>query len=344
MALIKFDGFDGATVAELSSLYGYTVGGSPSLATGRYPGSLNSRSLLWAGGNTTDYLEVPFGSSKSQFVIGIAFQAANNTALQRVITLRNGATEAVNIVKSTGGLLQVRAGTSTTTLATGTQVLSGGQWYYLEIKFDYTGSGNPTVTVRVNGTTDVTYNGSLNAQTAITLVRFGFSFSTVICPVNMYLDDFYLLDFTGSVNTNFLGDVRVEMVVPAAEDSNTGFAANTGTTYEAVDDATQDGDTTYIHGNAVNDNIAFDVSTLSNTPTAIYGVAVQAVAKKTDSGVRAVRTNLTSSASTSNGSSATLTTSYAATAPQIVEQDPNGNIAWTRAAVEAAKIGVEVTN
>lgn len=344
MALLKFDGFDGASVADLTALFGYTIGGSASATTGRFSGSLNAQALSWAGNNTTDYFEIPFGGSKTQFVVGIAFQAANNTALQRVATFRNGATEAFNIVKGTDGKLNIRAGTSTTNLATGTITLTGGQWYYLEIKFNYTGAGNPTVTTRVNGSADVTYSGSLNAQTSLTLVRYGASFSTIICPVTMLLDDFYLLDLSGAQNNDFLGDVRVEMVVPTAESSNTGFAANTGTTPAAVDDATQDGDTTYIHGNADGDIIKFEVGDLSNTPTAIYGVSVQAVAKKTDTGVRSVRTTLTSDGNNVNGSTVTLTTSYAATTPQIAELDPDGNVAWTRAAVEAALIGVEVTD
>lgn len=344
MALLKFDGFDGAAPADLAALFGYVVGGSVGANTGRFASSLNATALGWAGDNTTDYLEIPFGASKSQFVVGIAFQAANNTAIQRVATFRNGATESFNIVKDTNGRLNIRGGTSTSNLATGTQVLTGGQWYYIEVKFDYPGAGNPTVTVRVNGSTDVTYTGSLNAQTALTLVRFGASFSTVICPVSMLLDDFYLLDFTGGQNNDFLGDVRVELVVPTSEYANDGFTANTGTTYEAVDEANQDGDTTYIHGNADGDSIDFGVSELSNTPTAIFGVAVQAVAKKTDVGVRSIRTRITSDGNTANGSDAPLTTSYTASAPQIVELDPDGNVAWTRAAVEAATIGVEVTN
>lgn len=344
MALLKFDGFDGASTADLASLFGYVVGGSVGVNTGRFASSLNSTALGWDGNNTTDYLEIPFGASKSQFVVGIAFQAANNTAVQRVATFRNGSTEAFNIVKDTSGKLNIRAGTSTTSLATGTQVLAGGQWYYLEVKFDYTGSGNPTVTVKVNVSTDVTYSGSTNSQTSITLVRFGASFSTIICPVSMLLDDFYFLDFTGAQNNDFLGDVRVELVVPASESANVGFAANTGTTYEAVDDVNQDGDTTFIHGNADGDSIDFSVTDLSNTPTTIFGVAVQAVAKKTDVGVRSIRTRITSAGNTANGSDAALTTSYTASSPQIVELNPDGNVAWTRSAVEAATIGVEVTN
>lgn len=344
MALLKFDGFDGAAPAELASLYGFVVGGSPTAAAGRFAGSLNAQSMQWAGGVTGDYLEVPFGSAKDVWVIGFAFQCANNTVQQRVLTARNGATECFNIVKTTGGLLTIRQGTSTTTLATGTQVLTGGQWYYVEVKFNYPGSGNPTATVKVNGTTDVTYTGSLGAQTACTLARIGGSFSSVVAPPTLKVDDLYLLDNTGSQNNDFLGDCRVELVTPDTENANTGFSANTGTTPAAVDDVTQDGDTTYIFGTAAADIINFTVTDLSNTPTAIFGVSVQAVAKKTDAGTRTLRTNLTSGATKVDGSAATLTTTYAATTPQIIALDPDGSIPWTRASVEAAKIGVEIVS
>lgn len=342
MALLQFDGFDGTTAAELSSLYGYTVGGTPTMVAGRFAGAFNSQAVQFSGNNTTDYLDIALGATLTQYVTGCAIQFANNTAEQRILTGRNGATEAWNIVKSTGGILSIRAGTSVTNLATGTTALTGGTWYYLEVKHNYTGAGNPTLTVRVNGVDEVTYTGSLNGVTANTKVILGASFSTIICPPTFKIDDRYLVDFTGSTNNDFLGDVRVELLVPDSETSNSGFTANTGTTFGAVDDATQDGDTTYVHGNAVSSAIKFGVSNLSDTPSTIFGVSVQAVAKKTDAGTRNIKTALLSDATTVSGSTQTLTTSYAAGPVQIAELDPDGNVAWTQAAVQAVSIGIEI--
>lgn len=343
MAVIHMEGFDGLTTAQFTDL-GYTMAGSGALGTGRFASALNSKALGFTGNNTVDNFVMPFPASKSQFVYAFAFQHTSSAVVQRVISFRNGATEAFNLVKSTGGQLQLRAGTSTLTLATGTQVLAPSSYYFVEVKFDYTGVGNPTVTVRVNGTTDLTYTGSLNAQTTITTAIHGFSFSTIVCPTGMAIDDIHILDFTGPDNTDFLGDTRVELMVPASTAAVTGFTpTGAATDHEAVDDLTHDGDTTYTAGTAVGHEADFGTTALSNEPSGIFAVAIQAVAKKTDVGTRSIQTRITSDASTAASASRTLTNSYAFTPLQIVERDPDGNVPWTRAQLEAATIGVEVT-
>lgn len=343
MAVIHMEGFDGITTAQFTDL-GYSMAGSGALGTGRFASALNSKALGFTGGNTTDNFVMPLPAAKTQFVYGFAFQHTSNGAAQRVLTARNGATEAFNIVKDTNGRLTIRAGTSTTTLATGTQVLATGTYYFIEVKFNYTGAGNPTVTVRINGTADVTYTGSLNAQTQITQVVHGFSFSTVVCPSGMVIDDIYIVDFTGSDNTDFLGDCRVELMVPDSTAAVTGFApTGAATDHEAVDDYTHDSDTTYTAGTAVGHEVDFGTTALSNEPSGIFAVAIQAVAKKTDVGTRSIQTRITSDASTAASANRTLTNSYAFTPLQIVERDPDGNVPWTRAQLEAATIGVEVT-
>lgn len=344
MAVIHMEGFDGLTTAQFAAL-GYTMAGSGALGTGRYASSLNSKALGFTGDNTTDNFIMPFPAAKTQVVYGFAFQHNSNAALQRVVTFRNGAAaECFNLVKDTNGRLNVRAGASTTDLATGTQVLAPGTYYFIEVKFDYPGAGNPTVTVRVNGTTDVTYTGSLNAQTQIDRCIHGFSFSTIVCPTSMVLDDIYIVDYTGSDNIDFLGDCRVELMVPDSTSAVTGFTpTGAATDHEAVDDYTHDGDTTYTAGTAVGHEVDFGTTALSNEPSGIFAVAIQAVAKKTDVGTRSIQTRITSDASTAASANRTLTNSYAFTPLQIVERDPDGNVPWTRAQLEAATIGVEVT-
>lgn len=344
MSLLHFDGFDGLAVADLAPLGGYIPTGTLTMVAGRFP-SFNSQAVQTGGAaNTTDGLTVVH-APRAIVTYGLAVRFGGSAATYRVLSGRNGATESFNLVRNTAGRLVIRSGTSVTDVAVGTQVLTTGQWYYLEVQFNYPGSGNPTVTVRVNGGVDITNSSTFGSAVQLDRVVLGFSFSTVQVAPSFTVDDLYILDNAGAVNTTFLGDVRVELLAPATTDFNDGFTpTGAATNHEAVDEALQDGDTTYAFGTAVGQGIDFTIAPLTNVPSAIFAVAVQSIGKKTDVGVRSTTTRLKSAAATATGTAHTLTsTEYTASPFQIVETDPDGGIAWTRAKVEAAKIGVEIT-
>ena len=342
---MHFDGFDGIAVSDLATLGPYTPTGTLVMVAGRYA-SLNAQAVQTsAAANTSDGLTVNH-AVKAIVLYGFACSFGGSAAIYRIFSGRNGATEAFNLVRNTTGTISLRAGTSTTALATSAAVLtSNSNFYYVEVEFNYPGSGNPTVNVRVNGTVVLTYTGSLNSVVSLNRCVYGFSFSTVQVAPAFTVDDIYILDTLGAVNNAFLGDVRVELLTPAATDFNDGFTpTGAATNHEAVDEALQDGDTTYAFGTAVGQDIDFTIAPLTNVPSAIFAVAVQSIGKKTDVGVRSTTTRLKSAAATATGTAHTLSDSaYTASPFQIVETDPDGGIAWTRAKVEAAKIGVEIT-
>lgn len=344
MSLLHFDGFDGLAVADLAPLGGYIPTGTLTMVAGRFP-SFNSQAVQTGGAaNTTDGLTVVH-APRAIVTYGLAVRFGGSAATYRVLSGRNGATESFNLVRNTAGRLVIRSGTSTTDVAVGTQVLTTGQWYYLEVQFNYPGSGNPTVTVRVNGGADITNSSTFGSAVQLDRVVLGFSFSTVQVAPSFSIDDLYILDSLGTDNTTFIGDVRVELLVPTATSFNDGFTpTGAATNHEAVDDATPDGGTTYASATAVGKDIDFDMTDLSNTPSAIFGVAVQTVGMKTDVGVRSTTSRIKSGASTVTGTAHTLSsTTYTASPLQIVERDPDGNIAWTRPKLEAAVVGVEIT-
>lgn len=344
MALLHFDGFDGLAIADLGPLGGYTPTGTLTMVTGRFP-SFNSQAVqTGAAANTTDGLTITH-APKAIVTYGLAVRFGSLAAAYRVLSGRNGATESFNIVRNTAGRLVIRSGTSVTDVAVGTQVLANSQWYYMEVQFNYPGSGNPTVTVRVNGSVDVTNSSTFGSVTTLDRVVAGFSFSTVQVAPSFSIDDLYILDSLGTDNNTFLGDVRVELLVPSSTSFNDGFTpTGAATNHEATDEALQDGDTTFTSATAVGRDIDFGMTDLSNTPSAIFGVAVQTVGMKTDVGIRTTTSRLKSGAATATGAAHTLTsTAYTASPLQIIERDPDGNIAWTRPKLEAAVVGVEIT-
>ena len=80
---------------------------------------------------------------------------------------------------------------------------------------------------------------------------------------------------------------------------------------------------------------------LAGTPAAIMAVQVATVARKDDAGSRSLRALIRSGATTANGATRVLGTSYALYDDRF-ETDPATGAAWTKAGVDALEAGVEV--
>jgi septal ring-binding cell division protein DamX len=84
----------------------------------------------------------------------------------------------------------------------------------------------------------------------------------------------------------------------------------------------------------------FNHGALSGTPSTVFGVQVNAYARKDDVSNINVRTKLISGGTTQNGASVAITTNYNK-CTDIYTTDPNTSAAWMGANVNATKIGYE---
>ena len=107
---------------------------------------------------------------------------------------------------------------------------------------------------------------------------------------------------------------------------------------EAPDD---DGDATYVESGTVGHKDPYGYQDLASTSAAIMAVQVATVARKDDAGSRGLRAVLKSGATTANGATCLLGTSYALYDDRF-EVDPATTIAWSKAGVDALQGGVEV--
>src|SRR5262249_10906170 len=125
-------------------------------------------------------------------------------------------------------------------------------WYYLEIGATVATSGG-TATVRVDGKTVISFTG--NTKTAGTLhstdaVSWGFWSPSL---TTYSADDLYVCDATGTTNNNFLGDVRIQSLLPNGAGASTQFTpTGSGTNYLNVNDV-PDVATTYNSSSTVGD-------------------------------------------------------------------------------------------
>lgn len=215
-----------------------------------------------------------------------------------------------------------------------------GVWHYIEIKVtvhDTTGA----IEVRIDGSATPVINLSnvdtKNGGTKTTIDSFSFYTSN---GNGMSLDDMYILNPNGSANTAFLGDVRVETIVPTGPGANTGLTPSTGANWAAVDELPAN----------TSDTVASDVAGTKDTYTmgdlsagagTVYAVQVGAYAQKTDSGARQIKPVVRHSGADYSGTALPVGTSYGYVFA-IYETNPGTSATWTVAHVNAAEIGAEV--
>jgi hypothetical protein len=351
MSVLWTDGFD--WVAEASggdialALLWTEATSTLTTTTGRYGSGV--------GASSTGGLRKTLTSAQQNatLFIGWAYKANLLDAIRTILTLRSdtNATSHLTFRLTTGGEIEVRRGTSSGTLlgTTSGAGITAGNWAYIEVKavlHDTTGA----VTIKVNGTARLTLTGqdtkNAGTNTKFEDVEFGLSGSHVI-------DDVYILDpvdsgVTGQANNDFLGDIRVETLVPTGAGNSTQFTrggADSGANWSQLDEvvpAAGAADTDYVEDATVNDKDTYAHSNLASSTGSIAAVVVTAIAKKTDVAARGLQVVARSAGTESTGADTPLSTSYGAVT-KIFEAEPGGS-SWTRAEVDAAEFGFAVSS
>jgi hypothetical protein len=195
------------------------------------------------------------------------------------------------------------------------------------------------VIVRINGVEMINFSGDTkNGGTNSYVDTFGFSTGNV--GSTHFFDDVYALDTTGTAPYNtFLGDVRVNTLVPNAAGSSTQFTPSIGANYTTVDELPYSA-TDYVSSTTVGNRDTYALSDLSAAAT-IFGVQNNVVAKKTDAGNISLKPAIKSGASVYYGSTSSLGNADR-TYIDTRALDPSTSTAWTAAGVNALESGFEV--
>jgi hypothetical protein len=110
---------------------------------------------------------------------------------------------------------------------------------------------------------------------------------------------------------------------------------------EYVNEAQQDGLTSYVYDSTVNDADFYTIGTIASTPTSTIAVTARAYMQKSDAGSRTAAVQIKSGGTTVASSTLTLTTGFQWTW-RTDTTDPNTGAAWGASAVNAATIGPRV--
>jgi hypothetical protein len=241
------------------------------------------------------------------------------------------------VTLDTDGKVRVYLGSSTLLDTTSTAPLISGSWNYIEAKLVIADAGSWTI--KVNGVTVLTGTGDLNpGATSIGSMYLDISNSN-------RLDDFYLLDASGSSLNDFIGDCRVEWLAPqTGNGSNVGLTPSTGTDHGAlVDELPPNDDTDYNSGTAAGVKDTYNFSNLATTGV-VKAVQLSARAKKTDSATKQLALVARVGSTDYDGATQTLAATTYGQYQQIWEKRPSDNADWTIADVDGAEFGLKVVS
>jgi|SRR3990167_662169 len=334
MTLLFVDSFDHYASAELELKW--TAKGSATTVIDGSNGR-NSTAGLNAGSTAGSVRKTLPGGAKATLIAGVGFKPNAFTAIRQVLGFMDGASVQCDVRVTTSGTLTITR--NGTVLATGTTVLSLGVYYYIELKatiHDSTGSA----VLRINSVQELSVSGVDTKNTA------NASADGVQLGGNgqMYFDDLYVCDDNGSVNNDFLGDIRVEAILPSGAGNSAQWTPSAGANYENVDETPPDEDTTYNSSLTPTNLDLFAMANLVSTSGSIKGIQTLRYTRKDDAGARIIRRAIRTGATNYFGSNESISLQTYAYFHEIVENNPNTTNPWTISEVNAIEAGYELVS
>jgi hypothetical protein len=295
-------------------------------------------------GSLTKGATVP---SASEYYAHIRHRLGTGGESQGLIGFNEGSTNHIDVIQNADGTISVRR--NATVIATGTTVFSVILGRVLSVQVhvvihDTTG----VVQVRINGqnTNEIDFSGDTrNGGTGVINI---IGPRTVPNDQTAQWTDFIVNDTTGSFENSWPGAARVVLAPLSVAGSLAQWTPLSSTNVSNIDDAVpgaNDAETTYIEDSTVGHK---DYYTLGATvfsgmsPTQIRFVVVKTWARAADGGSHSFRANALRSATTVNGATQLLSSTYAMYEERFY-QDPATTAAWASFAnIIATEFGPEL--
>jgi hypothetical protein len=337
MTLLYVDGFEMGDVALRYSNIG-VAGVSTSTITRFGVGRSITSSV--AGNMMTKVLAAPV----TRCIVGMAITTSEGNVNDLILFSGDaGVTSHVQVRVLTSGAISFVRGSGVGTLLAQTAgpVAPFNAWFYLEASCTISDTVG-VVKARVNGVEVLSFTGDTkNAGTASTIDAIVFS-APAGSGAGFRLDDLYVSDDTGVAPYNdFLGDVRVFTLSPTGAGNKTQLTPSTGANWSCVDEQPYSA-ADFVTGATAGLRDTYATADLPAGVTAVHGVQLGVIAKKSDAGAKAVKTVLRSGGTDYPDSVAQTANSSDAYHRSLRLLNPNGSVAWTPTTVNAMEIGVEV--
>ncbi len=158
------------------------------------------------------------------------------------------------------------------------------------------------------------------------------------------MDDLFVLNDLGAVNNDFIGDKQAFLLLPDGNGVTQDWGFTGGATaWESIDEIPADGDTSFIDATGVNNTSVFSIEDVATNLVDIAGVQMTHVVRKLDAGAATLQGSLVSNGFDGSGVDRSITENYAHW-NDVIELDPDGDIAWTPVKLNATEYKIEKTS
>lgn len=311
-----------------------TGSGSSITASGRFGNA-------WRSGTTGTNSITRLFDSQATWVLGFALRVSGAPGASRdLCAFLDGATAHCGLAMDAGGVLFAWRGTNATSIGSTGTGPSLNLWHYVEVKATIADSPSGVFVVKLNGTTvlNLTTADTRNSATATAnTVRLGNSTGTVGALWDF--DDIYVFDATGTTNTDFAGDCKVEQVLPTGAGATTAWTPSAGSNWQCVDEAPPTGDTDYVSSSTAAQTDTYACGDLSvATSGTVKAVQASVLARKDDAGSRSLALVARPGSTDRVGATQAVSDSYARYA-QVWDTNPDTAAAWTVGEVNSSQFG-----
>lgn len=321
---------------------GYQSGGGVGVAAPRISPGL--RSVMTQG----TALVTPVLGQQNSWVAGFGLFIGNSTSVFQWRFLDNGLEQLrVITVDNTDGTYELRALRGATVLGTTSESFIQGIWHFFEIKATVRTGANGSVQIRHNETTVLTLS-SINTADQGSDGCDAHSFGHAGAGPSVHMDDIYILDSTGGVNDDYLGDVVAVGVLPNGDGNQNDFTPSTGVDNSAnVDDSSTTADE--VAWNSSDTNAHQDFYTYEDLPAtglgSIFAIRIVTDAEMLTIGSRVLKPKFrAASTSEGDGDDFVVDGTNVLSHSVILNEDPVALGAWTKTAIDGGEFGVEVVS
>lgn len=318
----------------------------------KWDGGTSQFQILSTGGRNNGprlRLTFPFGSGYvrrnltsplTTMIIGVRINPESiDSALLHFRNFTNNAIHIALVLNGASKIAIKRGGVNGTTIGLGSISVPTNQYSYLEVKVVIS-STIGSVEVRLNGATvpDVIVSG-INTQTGASpnIEQFVLGADATYAGACSY-NDLYVCDMSGTINNNFLGDIRIDTLIPNGDGFYQQFTPSQGSQHHPLIDEILPDITDFLSSSTTGQKETVFVTDIG-TVNSIKAVQVNNYVQKSDAGLAQARNLLRSDSVDVNGATVALSTNpfYIST---IFETTP-ASVAWTQTTVNAVEIGLE---
>lgn len=250
----------------------------------------------------------------------------------------SGVTDHLDIGFTLAGAMTLSRG-GTQIAISADSLVNVGTWQYIEFKATIASSGGIFI-AHCNGVEIINFTGNTkNGGTNSTIDRVAIRQPNGNYE-NWQMDDVYICNGLGSTNNDFLGDVRVQALLPTGAGTTTQLTPSTGSNWSNVDDAPPV-TTTYNSSSTSTNRDTYAMGDLPSGTGTVFATQDVIYASKSDAGSASIKAAVRSGGTVYYDATVVLSTS-----PQcymaVRETDPATSAAWTAANVNALEFGAEV--